>query len=146
MTVFCVNSTQQNETDVTNLNFCGGIFEGDEIFIRSPNYPEKYPSNIICDYHIKGSGCSKYRIHFLNFTLGSSENCVKERLEIENQETFCGKRNGSRGYHEENGSLKLRFVSNYSNSGNGFSLFITKISCDSKYVQRDPKPLQTVST
>lgn len=121
----------RSETGRIHRNNCGGVFDGEQLYIRSPNYPDRYPPNLVCYYQINGPQCSKYyKISFLDFELENSEDCKRDRLEIVDQGTLCGKRNGTKRYYaNSNGSLHFKFMSNNSTAGKGFSLLIARVSC-----------------
>lgn len=124
--IVCSEKTEEASTK----NFCGGIFEENQNYIRSPNYPGKHPANLVCYYQIRSAECTKYfRIKFLDFSLENSENCSASGLEIENEGILCGERNGSKIYFGNNGTLNLKFSSNNTNSGKGFNLLISTIPC-----------------
>lgn len=144
--VSCENEESYMKNVKKYPNICGGIFEGDEVNIRSPNYPRNYPQNLVCYYHIINSECTKYyTIKFLEFNIGFSEECKGTNLEIENQGILCGKKNGTRMYFGFNGNLYLKFSSNDTSVGKGFNLLISRIPCRNNiFIERGKfKPVST---
>lgn len=142
VSVFCDNFEKYTKNVTDYSNSCGGIFQGDEINIRSPNYPKSYPKNLVCYYHIKNSPCTKYyRISFLDFDIGLSDNCARSNLEIENHGRLCGKKNGTNTYFGFNGTLNFKFTSNDTSVGRGFNLLITRVLCKNN-VSKERMPTQ----
>lgn len=125
--IICSESFKNN--GVSYPNSCGGIFEGEQFYIRSPNYPENYPSNLVCYYKINGPECSRY--YQVN-VLDNSLDCSKARLEIENQGYLCGPINKTQIYFIKNGTLDLKFISNSSSVGRGFNLRFIRKGCEAE--------------
>lgn len=131
-----VRSTNLSANTISYASFCGGIFDGKEIYIKSPNYPDKYPSNLECYYMILGEQCSKYyNIEYLDFNLEDSTDCENSSLQIGNQTSFCGAKNGTEIHAANNGSLQLEFRSKNSSNGKGFFLLITRLPCQSEILK-----------
>lgn len=53
-------------------------------YLTSPNYPEPYPDNIFCRWHI-AQAHKLISIHFLDFDLEDGTTCETDNLRIEHK-------------------------------------------------------------
>ena len=95
--------------------------------IFSPSYPEEYPNNKECSWHLSVPSGFKIRLKFLIFQLESSGSCQSDFVEVHDGDlptsplinTFCGSSLPpvliSKGRH-----MYVNFKSNYASSGKGF--------------------------
>nr|XP_023023644.1 zinc metalloproteinase nas-39-like [Leptinotarsa decemlineata] len=136
------NSESSSKTNVSKqkgiLSECGGVFTEKQFFLQSPKYPQNYTPNLNCDYFLKGPECpTHYKIDFHHFHLENSVGCIKDRLEIEDQDALCGRKNTSKTYFAKNGSLHLKLKSDNDSSEKGFKMFITRSDCEEKSIQSE---------
>lgn len=60
---------------------CGGEFDGESGQITSPNYPQRYGDNLLCNYTIRASEDTYIVAHFIDkFDIESHALCVHDRL------------------------------------------------------------------
>ena len=94
----------------------------------SPGYPDQYPSNVSCRYHIQVPDGKIVRIHFEAFLLQTGIFCAKDSVQIyENntlQETLCGYQPKTVWESRESQVLMV-FKSDGSITSRGFSGYIT---------------------
>ena len=55
---------------------CGGNFYGPSGVISSPNYPNNYTSNVICNHTIQCNADETVNITFISFDVEYNDNCV----------------------------------------------------------------------
>ena len=89
---------------------------------KSPFYPEYYPDNALCYYHLKTIPGKAFRINFNLFQLQQSPGCVNDSLKMyENgtlKTTLCGPY--SRGLTSSDNNVLLVFKSDGSITDRGF--------------------------
>lgn len=124
------------ESMVSNHNFnseseCGGTFRDRQVILKSPHYPRPYASNSHCIYTFYSPFvcASEFHIQFLDFSLQTSPNCIKDRLTIGHEEILCGKVIGIMKYRAKDGMLRIVFSSDESIEDRGFKLLITRLPC-----------------
>ncbi|KAL5010260.1 hypothetical protein ScPMuIL_012565 [Solemya velum] len=120
---------------------CGGLVKRSIGQISSPGYPGNYPANTNCTWVIWGSSHRTIRFRF-NQTFdidGTAGSCAGDYLEIKNGQTLTSPsiNNGTDGRFcgnsvptvSESGShfVFLRFISDGSGSGAGFSLTFAEV-------------------
>lgn len=114
---------------------CGGSFRDHQVLIKSPNYPNSYPSNLHCEYVFYSPFVctSEFHIQFLDFQLEPSVACAKDRLTIGDEmhriETLCGQVIGIMKYKVLNGILRINFTSDKEIENDGFKLLVTRLPC-----------------
>lgn len=117
---------------------CEERFSKKQFVITSENYPNPYPENYNCSYYIEGDGCArKYNFQFLDFDLEKDSECLKDFLEVGEEERLCGSKSGVKSYFAPKGSLDLKFVTNAALSGRGFKLLVTKLPCETTQQKQD---------
>lgn len=120
------------KTKCQNVHTCGSVIKNEKQFlIQSDYYLQQYPPNQICEFTLKSdSNCdNNFNFQFLLFDLELSRGCTKDRLEISNLDSLCGQGNGIREYRSKYGELKLKFITDFTNSGRGFQILVTKLPC-----------------
>ncbi|XP_065056204.1 cubilin-like isoform X2 [Rhopilema esculentum] len=94
----------------------------------SPGYPDQYPSNVSCRYHIRVPDGKIVRIHFETFLLQAGIFCAEDSVKIyENnalQETLCGYQPKT-VWESKESQVLLVFKSDGSITSRGFSGYIT---------------------
>ncbi|KAK9872902.1 hypothetical protein WA026_020255 [Henosepilachna vigintioctopunctata] len=139
--VFCnlttIGQSYENSSELNNFSnlklikvsdICGQTLEETQFLMVSPDYPAKYPSNLNCEITLEGPDCPLYyKFQFIDFDVENSTGCVNDRLEIDQTDALCGEKNGTVTYFVQNGTLKLRFISNESKSGKGYKILVTRI-------------------
>ncbi|XP_040339245.1 membrane frizzled-related protein isoform X4 [Herpailurus yagouaroundi] len=103
---------------------CGGLLPGPRGFFSSPNYPDPYPPNAHCVWHIQVAAGHAVQLKIEALSMESVASCLFDRLEISPEPEgpllrVCGKvppptlnTNASR--------LRVAFVSDSSVEGSGF--------------------------
>lgn len=61
---------------------CGGVLHGPQGSFSSPNYPDPYPSNILCRWHIQVKEGMAIQLKVGVLDIESSASCLYDRLEI----------------------------------------------------------------
>lgn len=61
---------------------CGGIFEGLNGVLYSPNYPKVYNPNQICEWEMKTDVSHRILFRFMELDIENTENCTKDYVEI----------------------------------------------------------------
>ncbi|XP_063003684.1 cubilin [Elgaria multicarinata webbii] len=117
---------------------CGGYFHADRGVITSPNYPETYPPNLNCSWHVLATAGFIIGVHFEQpfEVLNDDISCSRgDYIELRNgpdhsapplgpsgrNGRFCGSRSFSTMYTTDN-QLFVQFNSDSSNGGQGFKL------------------------
>lgn len=60
---------------------CGGAFDGPTGQITSPNYPQPYGDNLVCNYTISAASDTYIVVHFIDkFEVESHPLCAYDRL------------------------------------------------------------------
>ncbi|XP_016043879.1 membrane frizzled-related protein [Erinaceus europaeus] len=74
---------EQQETDRSpTLSTCGGLLPGPRGFFSSPNYPDPYPSNAHCVWHIRVATDQVIQLRIEALSMESAASCLFDRLEI----------------------------------------------------------------
>uniref|UniRef100_A0A914BUV6 Cubilin n=1 Tax=Acrobeloides nanus TaxID=290746 RepID=A0A914BUV6_9BILA len=121
------------EYEITDVG-CGGVFSEERGVITSPDYPQKYLTNMYCVYHITVPGTKRIRLNFNIFDIENvahRDGCgfdnvrVFESFTDENNHgkligTFCGMAKPPPLLSTEN-SMTIVFISDRSVNGAGFS-------------------------
>lgn len=110
---------------------CGGVFRQLQTTISSPGYPEAYEPNTACEYIFKTPFVcpNEYHIQFLNFSVETSKNCAKDRLQIGKTEILCGNVIGIMKYKANDGILRIKFMTDDKIETKGFRLLVTRLPC-----------------
>lgn len=109
---------------------CGGIFRDEKTLLRSPYFPQNYSPNLNCRYLFRSPyQCeTEFHIQFLAFSLESSSECRKDRLQI-GSDVLCGKVIGIRKYKTMDGILTLVLSTDEWQESSGFDLVVTRLPC-----------------
>ena len=113
------------------MNVCEERFSEAEFFITSPSYPNNYPNNAECTYHIRRNSpevCA-LEVKFLNFDLEGGEGCPYDYLSIEGK-IYCGlMQHEIQKKFEFNEDRKVfAFHSDKQTTRSGFRLFIRQLT------------------
>lgn len=148
-----VNYTRLLNHNEWNQYLCGGTFRDRQVLIKSPNYPNKYPKNVHCEYNFYSPFVctTEFHIQFLDFQLEPSVECSKDSVTIGTQmqriQNLCGQVIGIMKYTVLNGMLRINFTSDAINESKGFQLLVTRLPCSQTDSNdgADKKPIETVS-
>ncbi|XP_006895682.1 PREDICTED: membrane frizzled-related protein [Elephantulus edwardii] len=115
---------QEADMSPTSQSTCGGFLPSPMGFFSSPNYPDPYPPNMHCVWHIQVEAGHTVQLKIDTLNMESVASCFFDRLEISPESEgpllrVCGKvppptfnTNASR--------LRIAFVSDSSVEGHGF--------------------------
>uniref|UniRef100_A0A671FTG3 Membrane frizzled-related protein n=1 Tax=Rhinolophus ferrumequinum TaxID=59479 RepID=A0A671FTG3_RHIFE len=103
---------------------CGGILPGPRGFFSSPNYPDPYPPNVHCMWHIKVATDHTIQLKVETLSMESVASCLFDRLEISPEPEgpllrVCG-RVPPPTLNTNASHLQVAFVSDSSVEGFGF--------------------------
>ena len=113
--------------------FTTAVNHHDQLVIRSPGYPNKYPTNIECTWELELADKSKMmEIKFMNFKVEHISNCTYDRLDINdggNISRLCGElgKQVQYVYDVYSSHAQLKFVSDLVKNDFGFELEINVI-------------------
>lgn len=130
-----VTSTHRISTydPIQMIGQCGGIFRNTQNLIASPKFISARPiCNLRCEYQIVSPYIceNEFHVQFLEFSIDSSDDCVRDRVIIDHSDVLCGKLLGVKKYRTTEGVLNVTFVSNaWDSTGKGFKLLITRQPC-----------------
>uniref|UniRef100_A0A8D2D8Y5 Membrane frizzled-related protein n=1 Tax=Sciurus vulgaris TaxID=55149 RepID=A0A8D2D8Y5_SCIVU len=127
-------TTRQREADMrpTHEATCGGLLPGPRGFFSSPNYPDPYPPNAHCMWHIQVATDHTIQLKIEALSVEGVASCLFDRLEISPEPEgpllrVCGKvppptlnTNTSR--------LQVAFVSDSSVEGSGFQAWYQAVA------------------
>ncbi|XP_063111990.1 membrane frizzled-related protein isoform X2 [Cavia porcellus] len=127
-------STQQQEAGMSppHQAACGGLLPGPRGFFSSPNYPDPYPPNAHCMWHIQVATDHTIQLKIEALSMESVSSCLFDRLEISPEPDgpllrVCGKvppptlnTNTSR--------LRVTFVSDSSVEASGFQAWYQAVA------------------
>ncbi|KAL3290304.1 hypothetical protein HHI36_023648 [Cryptolaemus montrouzieri] len=136
VTITFVSDTTPNTGGFTlSYNFiqeaklCGGNYLSPGGVIRSPGYPDKYPTNSDCTWTISVPSGQQIMLNFSKFEIEGVSKCRYDSLEIRNGKSasspligrFCGK-NIPKTITSHANQLYLHFKSDIHGFGNGFEI------------------------
>ncbi|XP_006766106.1 PREDICTED: cubilin, partial [Myotis davidii] len=133
---------------------CGGYLHANRGIITSPNYPETYPPNLNCSWHILVPSGLTIAVHFEQpFQIANGDSSCNEGdyLALKNGPDissppmgphggnghFCGSRPSSTLFTSDN-QMFVQFISDNSNGGQGFKIKYEAQSlgnCTSNYLE-----------
>lgn len=121
---------RSDESELLPFDSCGGVFRDEKTLLRSPHYPENYSPNLNCRYLFRSPyQCeTEFHIQFLAFSLESSPECGKDRLQI-GTDVLCGKVIGIRKYKTMDGVLTVVLKTDDWQESSGFDLVVTRLPC-----------------
>ncbi|VTJ51402.1 Hypothetical predicted protein [Marmota monax] len=123
---------QGADTSPTHQATCGGLLPGPRGFFSSPNYPDPYPPNAHCVWHIQVATDHTIQLKIETLSVEGVAACLFDRLEISPEPEgpllrVCGKvppptlnTNASR--------LQVAFVSDSSVEGSGFQAWYQAVA------------------
>lgn len=108
---------------------CGGHYTWLTGVIKSPNYPERYPNDKICEWIIQAPNNHQVALNIKKFHIERHANCVYDYLEIRNGGSdtsplfgkYCGTDIPPRIVSFGN-QIYVKFHSDFSRGGNGFDI------------------------
>ncbi|KAK3569280.1 hypothetical protein QTP86_026571, partial [Hemibagrus guttatus] len=65
-----------------NSKECGGVHTDQEKFLQSPGFPDEYPDEQICYWHIRVRYGQRIRLQFLDLDIEDDVDCISDYLEI----------------------------------------------------------------
>ena len=112
---------------------CDRIYTDVLFELKSPNYPENYPSNANCKYTIikrTDINVCQLEVNFVDVNLQTDEGCEKDYVDF-NGQLMCGSLSGetTRLFPFEANEFVINFVSDDYISGRGFYLRIRQKEC-----------------
>ncbi|XP_076858818.1 tumor necrosis factor-inducible gene 6 protein [Brachyhypopomus gauderio] len=112
-----------------NSKECGGVHTDPIKVLQSPGFPEEYPDDQICYWHIRLLYGQRIRLHFLEFDVEDDTDCLSDYLEIyDSYDDIMGFAGRYCGYELPDDFLStgnvmtLKFRSDSSVSAGGFQL------------------------
>ncbi|XP_057336010.1 protein tolkin-like [Microplitis mediator] len=108
------------------------VKHNDTFYLESPNYPEQYGPNNLCDWRISAPEDHFISMKFYHFELQNSPGCKSDFFEVRDGDNiqapisgiYCGK-NDNLEVMSTRPFMFLRFITDESENGNGFSAVIT---------------------
>ncbi|XP_004456315.1 membrane frizzled-related protein [Dasypus novemcinctus] len=73
---------QEARMSPTSQSACGGLLPGPRGFFSSPNYPDPYPPNTRCEWHIQVATGHTVQLKINTLSTESVTSCLFDRLEI----------------------------------------------------------------
>ncbi|XP_064472120.1 cubilin-like [Ornithodoros turicata] len=118
---------------------CGGLLSGTKGRFTSPNYPESYNHNIVCEWEIRVPLNERVELRFEDFELESGRSCRWDYVEIfdgpddssELKGRFCGS-TGPQHIKSSGSRMFVRFKSDGSNAHRGFNA-VYIAACGGRY-------------
>lgn len=103
---------------------CGGLLPGPRGFFSSPNYPDPYPPNVHCVWHIQVATDYAIQLKIETLSMESVASCLFDRLEISPEPEgplfrVCG-RAPPPTFNTNASHLQVAFISDSSVEGFGF--------------------------
>ncbi|KAJ6650250.1 hypothetical protein lerEdw1_013465 [Lerista edwardsae] len=120
---------------------CGGVLHGPQGSFSSPNYPDPYPSNTLCRWHIQVAEGMAIQLKVGVLDIESSASCLYDRLEIYKEQDAASLWDGSTRYcgtvapptiNTNTSRLQVVFVSDDSFASSGFTAWYRAIAPSEK--------------
>ncbi|KAG8141576.1 hypothetical protein E2320_007181 [Naja naja] len=108
---------------------CGGQLGGPEGTFSSPNYPDPYPPNVLCHWHIQVKLGMVIQLKIETLNVEASDLCFYDRLEIYEESDSLSLWDGSTRYcgtvapatiNTNSNQIKVGFVSDDNTAASGF--------------------------
>ncbi|XP_073838449.1 cubilin homolog [Musca autumnalis] len=123
---------------------CNMVFDHVHGIIESPNFPDPYPELLNCKWDIYSGGKkNKIRLAFSHLSLETdSMLCEQDYIEVwDMQDTDVLKKqrlctHPTEPITSEGNHLSIRFISDYSNSKNGFRAEYSRVGCGQVFKER----------
>ncbi|XP_055963658.1 membrane frizzled-related protein [Sorex fumeus] len=111
---------------------CGGLLPGPQGFFSSPNYPDPYPPNAHCVWHIRVAPGQAIQLRIETLSMESVASCLFDRLEIAPEPDgpllrVCG-RVPPPTLNTNTSRLRVAFVSDGSVAGFGFHAWFQAVA------------------
>ncbi|KAH9492503.1 hypothetical protein Btru_026013 [Bulinus truncatus] len=115
---------------------CGRTLTAPSGIITSPNYPNNYPANKICEWTITVGNGKQILLNISDFEMEISDTCLWDHLEIRNGgfktspilTKLCGYRSHIEPIKSHSNRLYLKFVSDFSFVAKGFYLEYSEVA------------------
>lgn len=72
----------KNDNEFFTAKECGGVHTDQEKIFQSPGFPDEYPDDQICYWHIRVRYGQRIRLQFLEFDVEDDVGCISDYLEI----------------------------------------------------------------
>ncbi|KAG7161827.1 Cubilin-like 2 [Homarus americanus] len=117
------------------VNGCGGELTKSSGIILSPNYPNSYPSNTECEWHISTHPGTKIQITIHSIDLENAGNCIFDVLQIHGGEdntsprltSLCHEQMDATTVTTQGNQAFISFRSDQSVRGKGFNISYTSL-------------------
>ncbi|XP_026564773.1 membrane frizzled-related protein [Pseudonaja textilis] len=130
-TISTTSPSQRELQGTTNPGpLCGGELGGPEGTFSSPNYPDPYPPNLLCHWHIQVKLGMVIQLKIETLDLEASDLCFYDRLEIYEESDSLSLWDGSTRYcgtiapatiNTNSNQIKVGFVSDDNTAPSGFT-------------------------
>ncbi|KAM6158934.1 membrane frizzled-related protein isoform 2-T2 [Rhynchocyon petersi] len=123
---------QEAGVSPTSPSICGGILLGPRGFFSSPNYPDPYPPNAHCVWHIQVPADHTIQLKIDTLSIEGVASCLFDRLEISPEPEgpllrVCG-RVPPPTLNTNASHLRIDFVSDSSVEGRGFHVWYQAVA------------------
>ncbi|KAK3543767.1 hypothetical protein QTP70_027179 [Hemibagrus guttatus] len=112
-----------------NSKECGGVHTDQEKFLQSPGFPDEYPDEQICYWHIRVRYGQRIRLQFLDLDIEDDVDCISDYLEIydsyDDVSGFAGRYCGDElpeDFLSTGNVMTIKFLADSSVSAGGFKL------------------------
>ncbi|XP_015512725.2 cubilin [Neodiprion lecontei] len=116
-------------TFIDASRFCGGHLSTLTGVIKSPGYPQPYPTNRVCEWFIYAPSKHQVVLNVRNFSIEWHPSCISDSFEVRNggsdSSPLIGRYCGTeipRQISSFGNQMYLKFTSDYSRSGAGFNI------------------------
>ncbi|XP_022307244.2 protein SpAN-like [Crassostrea virginica] len=115
---------------------CGGVFHllDRSVHVTSPNYPDLYPPDSLCQYVFKISGNNKVKLSFDDFIFEYSKECTSDFLEVQLHsdvsipgKRYCGSELRNTTLVSDGNFAVLTMKTNGRNPGAGFRVIASPV-------------------
>ncbi|XP_063070230.1 tumor necrosis factor-inducible gene 6 protein [Engraulis encrasicolus] len=120
-----------------NAKECGGVHTDPQKVLSSPGYPNEYPDEQICYWHIRVRYGQKVHMRFLDFDIEDDTACLSDHLEIydsyDDVSGFAGRFCGDElpeDFISTGNVMTLKFLSDSSVTAGGFQLEYTAVDAN----------------
>ena len=115
---------------------CNTVIYDNRGVIESPNFPEDYPKNLNCNWHLKTGRNNKFQLEFSHFNVEVEDmDCEYDYVEIVDMKDLEVLKKRRLCFKPQEpitslgNQLIVRFVTDYSNPKEGFHMEFTSVGC-----------------
>nr|XP_020039532.1 membrane frizzled-related protein-like isoform X2 [Castor canadensis] len=131
-TSLATTGQQESGLSPTHQATCGGLLSGLSGFFSTPNYPDPYPPNIHCVWHIQVATDHTIQLKIEALSMEGVASCLFDRLEISPEPEgpllrVCG-RVPPPTLNTNTSHLRVAFVSDSSVEGSGFQAWYQAVT------------------